>query len=107
MIEEPFVASDPRQVDKRRKKLEDQAEQESAELRALLQLPEFRRYLWRHLSQCGIFRSSLNPSGSMVYFNEGLRSCGLAMWAEVVAADESAILLLLREGKAGAAQAAR
>jgi len=59
---------------------------EEMDIRAVLKMPEGKRFLWKWIERCGVYRLSMNHSGSITYFNEGERNIGiglLAEWAKV------------------------
>ena len=90
-------ASDPKQVRFAARK-ERQAEETLAlALREVLSTSA-GRYVWgEFLERAGIFESSFDHSGSVMYFREGRRNQGLEWQARLVAADEKAYELLERE----------
>lgn len=69
-----------------------------ADLRAVLVLPEGRRWLWRVLEQTAAFRASYDPESPIrMAFAEGRRSTGLWLLAEISQADHTAIAGLMTE----------
>lgn len=84
MTEENFNAADPKQVKKRTDKAKQRKEQQDKDLKELLELPAFRRYIWRHINEtCGVMRDPFSPNGSILNLNVGMQSVGRVMWAEV------------------------
>jgi hypothetical protein len=89
-------------------KLEEQGEHERAEnerqsilrerneLKTLLQNPSFRRVMWKNLSKCGIYTSTMTGN-SWSYHNEGKRSVGLEMLNDILLADPNAWILMQQE----------
>lgn len=95
---QPYIASDPKQVKKRAESAKDAKAQETRELQALLKLPEFRRYVWRHMHEsCGLMRSPANPNGSVQSTNIGMQDVARILWAEIDSADPQAIVTMMRE----------
>jgi len=91
-------AANERQVRKRQQTAKDVDEQRERELKALLAIPEFRRYLWRHMNEtCGILQSSANPNGSVQSINIGMQDVARILWAEIEAADPLAIPRMMTE----------
>jgi hypothetical protein len=81
---------------KRTQKL--QREGELADLAALLKMPEFRRYLWRHMNlTCGLLKSSASANGSIQSQNIGMQDVGRVLWAEVEEVDPLAIPAMMTE----------
>lgn len=71
--------------------------QELQDLRYLGTLPEFRRFIGKHLMICD--RISADPSGSMTYFKEGERNICLKIKADIVDADPNHYILIMKEAK--------
>lgn len=91
-------AADPAQVKKRQQRAKDAAEQSELDLKGLLKLPEFRRYVWRHMNEtCGLLRSAANGNGSVQSINIGMQDVGRALWAEIETADPLSIPLMMKE----------
>ena len=67
------------------------------DLRKILKTPEGRRYLWRQLGKCGIFRNSFNPNSNHTAFSEGQRNVGLALLIEINEADITAFAKMQNE----------
>lgn len=78
--------------ERRRKELED--------LRWLLGHPQGRRIVSRLLEEAGVFRSSFNPSGSLMAFAEGRRHMGLFLTGELLEASADGYMKVLKEFKA-------
>lgn len=72
---------------------------EQEDIQFLLSTPQGRRYIWKVLSICGVYRQSAVDSGSWTYFNEGRRSVGLKLLDEVMIADAAAYLKMIDENK--------
>lgn len=75
-------------------------EQELRDLRHVLETKPGRRYLWRKLSEAGCFRQSFVPGEpDATTFNEGRRSLGLGILAEIHELDPSFYLQMMQEAK--------
>lgn len=95
---ETFNAADATQVKRRQQKAKDALEQQQIDLKGLLALPEFRRFLWRHMTEsCGLFRSAANGNGSVQSQNIGMQDVARLLWAEVERADPKAIPTMMQE----------
>lgn len=81
------------QTDKRErvKQLED--------VRQILATQVGRRFVWRYLQECGVFQSSFHPSGSQLYYNEGMRNVGLMLMADINESSPDAYQTMLKESK--------
>ncbi len=93
MADKPYSASDPDQIAEREEELEVQREKELADLKDLLELPLGRRFIWRMLSKCHVFQTSIGPNMEAL---EGERNIGLQLWNEVVEAYPEMIPELLK-----------
>jgi hypothetical protein len=58
-------------------------QQEAADLTWLMKDKRGRRIVWRQLAAAGVFRSSFDPNAMTMAFNEGRRSEGLRLLAQV------------------------
>lgn len=74
-------------------------EQRIADMALLLSTRPGRRFIWGLMSDCGIFRSSFDNSGSVTAFNEGQRNVGLKVLADVNEAGPEQYLVMLRESQ--------
>ena len=89
-------ASDPKQVRKADVKKKDEERQELDDVKQLLNSPHGRRFVWRYLGICGVFRSSFTGN-SETFFNEGQRNIGLQLLGDVNRANPEAYVTMLRE----------
>lgn len=95
---EEYRANDPVQVKKRTEKAKRKDDENLADLRELLKLPGFRRYVWRHINEtCCLMRDPFNPNGSTQTLNIGMQSVARALWAEIEKADPAAIPQMMVE----------
>lgn len=95
--DETYNASNEQHVKDAEKKEKQVRDRDKRELAHLMQNVQFRRFLWRYMGACGLYRSSAEPSGSMTYFNEGKRIIGLTMQKEAIEANQSAYLQMIKE----------
>ncbi len=72
-------------------------QKEIDDVKKLLKTPEGRRYFWRMLGKCGIFRSSFTPNSNQTAFNEGTRNIGLDLLFDINEADASAFAKMQNE----------
>lgn len=95
----PHDASNPRQV--KDAKIRDQLrrENELADVKALMETPVGRRYIWRYIQVC---RPMSDPftGNSETFRNCGLQTIGKMMFAEVLENCPELYMLMAREAKA-------
>ena len=89
---------DPKKV--KRKELEARLARRSEleDIAFVLSTPQGRRFYWRLLTRCGIFRSSYTGD-NQTFYNEGERNIGLLLMAELNEADPDAYLKMLKESR--------
>ena len=84
---EDFDPLDPDQHDaQREEEAKRQAlvrKQEIADFMWLMADPRGRRLVWRQLAAAGVFQSSFDPTAMTMAFNEGRRSEGLRLLAQI------------------------
>ena len=90
-------AADSEQVKEAAEREKLQAERDLNDTRWVLSMPQGRRFLYRLLAECGVYRSSFTGS-SETFFREGQRNVGLKLLEELEVADAESYLLMLREG---------
>ena len=91
-------AADPRQIKKARQRERLAQQQELADLRIVLASPQGRRFLWRMLTAAGVFRLSfVSGDAESTAFNEGRRSLGLMLMADLHALDPELYVTMARE----------
>lgn len=91
-------AADEQLVRKRQQSAKDADEQRQRELKGLLQIPEFRAWVWRLLGEkCKIMESPGSTNGSIQSANVGRGDVGREVWLEIEGADPLAIPLMMRE----------
>ena len=91
-------AADEEQVKEAKKKEKRGRERDLEDLGVVLSGPAGRRFVWRYLGACGVFKTSMTGD-SYTYFNEGRRDVGLQLLADVMEADPNAYLLMTKEAK--------
>lgn len=92
-------AADEAQVKEAAIRVKRGRQQELMDVVFLLSDKRGRRFFWRYLTTCGVFKSSADNSGSWTYFNEGRRDIGLQLLADVDAASPESYAVMLRESK--------
>lgn len=94
-----YNAADETQVEDRKQKEKRGHERELEDMQRLLASPEFRRFAWRYLGKCKVFETVFNSHGGLMNLNEGMRTVGLMLLAEITAADPQAYIVMTVEAK--------
>ena len=94
---EKYSASDKEAIEKRTTKIRSEEERQVLELGRLLNMYEGRAYIWRIMSECGIFSNSYAGDVNDTLFNEGRRKIGLVMLTEVLTHFPKAFTLMQTE----------
>jgi hypothetical protein len=80
--------NDPATVGRAKAREKRQLEQQAEDLKALLEQPAFRRYLWRLIGErCKLLESPGSNNGSVQSWNVGRQDVGRELWAEIEAVD--------------------
>lgn len=91
-------AASPRDVKKAKQNERFTRRAELADLREVLSLPGGRRHVWRLLTQAGVFRQSfVQGAADCTVFNEGRRSMGLSLMADVMAVNPEIYVKMAQE----------
>lgn len=100
MSRRPFVknAADRKQVEEAKKKERNERNQEIEDIRFVLSDARGRRFFWRYLGECGVFKTSMTGN-SQTFFNEGMRNIGLKLLADLNEADPGAYIKMMNENK--------
>jgi len=93
-------AADEDQIKDQSQKQKFRREREVNDIRSMLGTTEGRRFLWRLMEKCGVYRESFTGS-SETFFLEGKRSIGLFVIAEIMDAEPEAYLLMIKENRKG------
>lgn len=102
----PFVqnSADADQVKGARLKEKFKNEREDLDIVEVLSTLPGRRFVWRYLAKCGVFKSSYSHSGSEVYFNEGRRDIGLALLGDIMRASPQSYIQMMKEEEQNAVE---
>ncbi len=90
--EEKIKQADARDARNRERDLND--------MRYILAAKNGRRFIWKLMSECGIFASSFDGT-SRTYFREGERNVGLKILSRLNEADENSYSVMVRESRGG------
>lgn len=77
-----------------------QRQEEISDLCKVMSSKEGRRFMWRHLSDAGVYRLSFNTDPAVMAFNEGNRNAGLKNLNDMMSACPQKYALMLDEQKA-------
>ena len=91
-------ASDEAQIKNAKEKIKFGRDLEISDMKFLLSSIQGRRFLWRCLSECGIYQSSFRTS-SEIYYLEGQRSIGLMILKDIHETDGEAYIKMIIENK--------
>ena len=89
-------AGDPKQVKRAARLEKDKAAEFRGNMRAVMDTPYGRAFMWELLSMAGVFRSIYHPS-SAIYYNAGRQDFGHELMANALTADAKLYLLMQQE----------
>lgn len=98
-------AADGDQVKQAEQKEKTRRQRELNDLAFICDDPRGRRFLWRLLSECAVFKAVFNPNNSIMSHNEGRRQVGLDVLADIMAVDETLFHTMAHENRAEEAKA--
>lgn len=88
-MEAEYDAGDEGQVKKKKTKTQIHKEQDIEDLKGILDSAGGRRFLWKLLEECGVYKISFTGN-SHTFFNEGKRQIGLRLIEDIFDASPSA-----------------
>jgi len=91
-------AANKKEVEQANREEKFSHKQQMADIRLILETEQGRRFIWKYLSKCGVFRSSFTGN-SNTFFREGERNIGLQLMEEVMAADADAYIKMAKENR--------
>jgi len=99
-MDKPLVknASDESQIHNAKIKSRMKEESEASDLKFLLSTDQGRRFIWKLISKCGVFRQSFTGN-SQTFFMEGERNIGLYILDAVMEADPDAYVKMYVQAK--------
>jgi len=95
--EVPQDVGDAKQVKHRRTKVKIRRDNELEEVRQLLRTPYGRKFLWRVISECGVFKTLSYDEELGMAIKSGRRDIGLWLLREIDEADKNGYLKLIQE----------
>ena len=87
-------AADPEQVKDAEEKDKFRREGELLDIKAVLSMPEGRRFIWRMLSFCKTF-GSIWEQNAKIHYNSGQQDVGHFLMAEIIEAEPRALLEMM------------
>lgn len=98
----PFVgnASDAEQVEKASKRVKRREDIDAEDLKFILGTAQGRRFVWRYLGLCGVYR--ISHSGESTHetaFKEGARLVGTTLLNDINSARPEAYFQMIEESK--------
>jgi hypothetical protein len=101
MTDKTYNAADENAVAEQARKAKRRDDMAGADFRDLMGRPEFRRFLWRLLSDCEVFRASFVPGidALSLAYAEGRRNLGRELLAEVMRLSPEDYLTMLVEAQ--------
>jgi hypothetical protein len=91
-------AADESQVKRASDKQENERDFELSDLQFVMSSPAGRRFVWRMLGHCKVFETVWDNS-ARIHYNAGKQDIGHWLMAEVGAADEDSLFLMMKEAK--------
>ena len=92
-------ASDPKQVNKAGRDEKELRRREREDIKFLLADGRGRRFLWKYLSKCGIYKTSFGEGNDRTNYYEGQRSVGLMLLSEILDVDPEGYTKLIEENR--------
>lgn len=92
-------AIDPKQMKDKEEKDKLRSLDEVADMKKLLEMAPFRRFMYRTLNHLKPFQSVYHASGSQQSYNIGLQDAGHYLMGQVSDAEPEAIFKIMKEGR--------
>ena len=92
-------ASDPEQIKKAGERMQSRRDVELNDMRAILALPQGRRFLWRVIGICGPMKNPFHTDASVMAYNAGIGELGRVLLDDAMEASLEQFLIMFREGK--------
>jgi hypothetical protein len=91
-------AADPTQVKEQSQKEKRGREKELDDVKFILSHRQGRRFYFRYLEECGVFKTSFTGN-SQTFFLEGQRNIGLKLLSDLNEAEPEAYIVMIKENK--------
>lgn len=92
-------AADPAQIKEAVRKEKSARFKELEDVKSILSTKAGRRFYYRYMKECGVFRISYTGNGSETFFNEGQRNVGLKFLADINDADPEIYATMIKENQ--------
>lgn len=92
-------AANPGMVKNQERKSKDARKQAVEDIRLILSSVNGRRFFWRYLTECGVFKTSFTGNSENTIFLEGQRNIGLMLMSDLNEADPKAYITMLNENQ--------
>lgn len=89
-------AADPEQVKEAEGKERFEVKEQVKDLRFLLSTPQGKRFIWRALEQCSVFKGGFAAPDQLM-FREGERNIGTWLLAQITEANPHALIEMMKE----------
>ena len=96
----PLDLSDPKDVKKLKETVESQGVELTGTLVNLMKSQTGREFVWKRLEMSRVFLSSFSPDAMEMAFNEGRRTHGVTLYAELMKHCPDEYVLMAREADA-------
>lgn len=90
-------AADKKQVEEAKRLERDQKQTAQQDLQELLKQPNFRRFIWRTISFCGVFESTFSENYALAGHLSGRQDVGHYLLDEIIRAQPEVLADLMRE----------
>ena len=90
---------DVKQVSKKKSRRQAKRDQELDDLRNILDMSGGRNFIWRLLTECGVYRTSYTGEALETAYNEGKRQMGLWALEEIFSASPHTYALMQKENR--------
>jgi hypothetical protein len=97
-MSKPRNAADEEKIREEKTRQKLRQDNEDNDLRFLLATDQGRRFIWKLLEMCGVFKSSFTGS-SETFFLEGQRNIGLKLLSDIMRVDPDSYLKMVKSNK--------
>jgi hypothetical protein len=91
-------AADAEQVQEADRKERFEVKTQVKDLKAILSTQEGKRFIWRMVEQCGVYRGGFLPRDESI-FRDGEQNIGIWLLAQVTEANPNALIEMMKQGE--------